>query len=267
MKRALGIVIGVAVSVFFFALSMRGTSPEELKAGRAEIAQLLGEDQGLATEAATAGPGLEALYGLFFQLPFFMHLWFLAFLCWLIVGFVGYTWLTKIVDLTRLPNWLFCSPASLLWLVPLTMIPQYFMAPGTFGPDASVGLLPIPSVLGYYAIFFFFGAIYWDLDDQEGALGRWWYITLPVALLVVFPLGLELVSGTFGILALDAGGGSQRLLGNLSQSLFTWLMIFGSIGMFRVLLAHDIRRCVTSRIRPIGCIWLIFPWSSLPSGL
>ena len=33
MKRALGIIIGVAVSVFFFALSMRGTSLEELKAG------------------------------------------------------------------------------------------------------------------------------------------------------------------------------------------------------------------------------------------
>ena len=33
MKRAVGIIIGVAVSVFFFALSMRGTSLDDLKAG------------------------------------------------------------------------------------------------------------------------------------------------------------------------------------------------------------------------------------------
>jgi uncharacterized protein (TIRG00374 family) len=33
MKRALGLIIGIAVSVFFFALSMKGTSVEELKSG------------------------------------------------------------------------------------------------------------------------------------------------------------------------------------------------------------------------------------------
>ncbi len=145
---------------------------EKFKAGRAEIAKILGEDQTKTAEAISSGPGGEAVYGLLFQLPVYMHLWFLAFLCWLVVGFVGYAFLAKSVRFERLPKWLFCSPIGLFWLVPLTMIPQYFMMSGTFGPDASIGLLPIPSVLAYYAIFFFFGAIYWELDDSDGILGH-----------------------------------------------------------------------------------------------
>lgn len=208
----------------------------ELKAGRAEIAQLLGVDQ---TEAASSEPGLEALYGLLFQLPAYMHLWFLAFLCWLVIGFVAYAPVAEAVKFERIPTWLFCSPLSLLWLVPLTMIPQSFMMPGLFGPDASIGLLPIPSVLGYYAIFFFFGAVYWDLNDRDGLLGRWWYITLPTALFIVFPIGLELVSGTFGFLAPDFSDSMKGPLGNFSQALFAWMMVFGSIGMFRALLSNE----------------------------
>jgi len=113
------------------------------------------------------------------------------------------------------------------------------MMPGAFGPDASIGLLPIPSVLGYYAIFFFFGAIYWDLNDSEGILGRWWMVSLPVALLVVFPIGLDLVAGTFGFLPQDFGGSMKGLLGNMTQAIFVWLVVFGSIGMFRQLLSRE----------------------------
>jgi hypothetical protein len=162
-----------------------------------------------------------------------MHLWFLAFLCWLVAAFVGYVFIAKFVKFERLPKWLFCSPVSLLWLVPLTMIPQYYMQPGTFGPDGSIGLLPMPAVLAYYAIFFFFGVVYWDLDDDEGLLGRWWLVSLPVALLVVFPIGLDLVAGKFGFLPQSLAGATKLLLGNLMQALFVWLMVFGSIGMFR----------------------------------
>lgn len=214
-------------------------SAEELKAGRSEIAKLLGEDDDDATAAVSAGPGAEALYGLLFQLPVFMHLWFLTFLCWLVAGFVVYTFFANTITFKRIPKWLCCSPISLIWLVPLTMVPQYFMMPGAFGPDASAGLLPIPSVLGYYAIFFFFGAMYWELDDNDGVLGNGWYITLPVALFIVFPLGLELVSGTFGLISRDSAGSLNALSGNFLQALFAWLMVFGSIGMFRDLLSTE----------------------------
>ncbi len=224
-----------------FIAQMYGENLEEadLKAGRTEIAKLLGEDPANAIAAVSTGSGVVALYGLLFQLPVFMHLWFLAFLCWLVMGFVGYAFLAKTVKFDRFPKWWFCSPIGLMWLVPLTMIPQYFMMPGTFGPDASVGLLPIPSVLGYYAIFFFFGAICWELDDSDGILGHRWYISLPVSLFIVFPVGLELVSGTFGVLSPDSAGSMKPLLGNFFQALFAWLMVFGSMGIFRALLSHE----------------------------
>ena len=212
---------------------------DELEAGREKIAKLLGEDQNTTATTGESGPGLGALYGLFFQLPVFMHLWFLAFLCWLVVGFVAYAAVAKVLKFGNLPKWLFCSPVSLLWLVPLTMLPQYFMMPIAFGPDASIGLLPIPGVLAYYAIFFFFGAIYWDLNDHDGMLGQWWFISLPVALFIVFPVGLEVVSGTFGFFSDELLGDFRPFLGNFLQALFAWLMIFGSIGMFRALLSRE----------------------------
>ena len=68
-----------------------------------------------------------------------------------------------------------------------------------YGPDTSTGILPMPQILAYYAVFFFFGALYFDCDDQEGQLGRWWRITLPVALLVVFPIGYECATCSFGL--------------------------------------------------------------------
>lgn len=214
-------------------------SEQELMKGRTEVAELLGEKKNLGNTTASSESGADALYGLLFLMPVFLHLWFLAFLCWLVAAFGAYVLVAKIVQVKRFPKWLFCSPISLLWLVPLTMLPQHFMQPGAFGPDTSIGLLPIPSVLGYYAIFFFFGAVYWDLNDEEGALGRWWYVSLSFALLIVFPIGLDLVSGWFEILPKEFAGSMKPLLGSLMQALFVWLMVFGSIGMFRRLMSAE----------------------------
>lgn len=210
----------------------------ELEKGRSEIAALLGQEIQSA-KSDEAGSVLSALYGLFFHFPAFMHLWFLAFLCWLLMAFAAYSVLARAIDFKKFPKWLFCSPVSLIWLVPLTMLPQYFMAPESFGPDASIGFLPIPSVLAYYAIFFFFGAIYWELDDRSGMLGHWWYVTLPFALFIIFPISLDVVSGTFGVITMNSDGWLKPLLGNFLQSLFAWLMIFGSIGMFRALFSGE----------------------------
>ena len=213
---------------------------QELLAGRKKIASMLGTEEYLGSSNATAQEiNLEGLKGLLFQLPVFMHLWFLSFLCWLLVAFLIYAPIAKALKIERLPRWLVCSSASLVWLIPLTMIPQAFMAQSTFGPDSSVGLFPIPSVLTYYAVFFFFGAVYWDMDDTSGQLGRWWAICLPFALLIVFPIALDLVSGTFGILPKLEDQTTAHLLGNLLQATFAWLMIFGSIGLFRHFLSRE----------------------------
>ena len=213
---------------------------ETLKLGRAEIADQLGENQFLGSEPnAERRARWEGLRGLLFQVPVFMHLWFLWFLCWLVVAFVLYTVVAKLVHIERLPGWLICTPISLLGLIPLTMVAEAFMQPAIFGPDPSIGLLPIPSVLAYYSLFFFFGAIYWDMEDQRGQLGRWWYLSLPVAITIVFPIGLDLVSGAFGIVPRLDDATSNGLAANFLQATFAWLMTFGSIGMCRWLLARE----------------------------
>ncbi|WP_145080046.1 acyltransferase family protein [Aureliella helgolandensis] len=227
-----------------FIASSLGVSVDEtaLLAGRKEIAELLNETEYLGSEASAGQAlNLEGLKGLLFQLPVFMHLWFLWFLCWLVAAFLLYAPLAKALHIEKLPRWLVCSPVSLLGLIPLTMLPQAFMATESFGPDSSIGLLPIPSVLIYYAIFFFFGAVYWDMDDTSGQLGRWWYISLPVALLVIFPIALDLVSGTFEIIPTIKDESTKALLGSFLQAAFAWLMTFGSIGLSSRLLSRESR--------------------------
>ena len=109
-------------------------------------------------------------------IPFFHHLWFLWFLCWLVLGFALWAAVVDRWDLNGPPNWLIVSPVRFLWLILLTMIPQWFMGRimPVFGPDTSSGLVPIPHVLAYYAIFFGFGVLYYDADDDGGRTGRWW---------------------------------------------------------------------------------------------
>ncbi|MEO2017240.1 MAG: acyltransferase family protein [Fuerstiella sp.] len=225
-----------------FIATLYGLQLDELtlKTGRADIAKQLGVQDYLGSDTSgSEGPGVEALAGLLFQLPVFMHLWFLWFLCWLVVAFLIYTPIAKALKIEKLPMWLVCSPISLFWLIPLTMLPQSFMGPGSFGPDSSIGLLPIPAVLAYYAIFFFFGAVYWDMDDRDGQLGRGWYISLPIALLIVFPIALDLVSGTFGITPRLEDASTNALVANFLQAMFAWLMTFGLIGLCRRLLSGE----------------------------
>ena len=97
----------------------------------------------------------------------------------------------------------------------------------------------MPNVLFYYAIFFFFGALYFDSDDRQGRLGRWWMITIPVALLIVFPVGYELTMGKFGFRGRWLNPESQRSLSILFQVLYVWLMTFGLMGLFRSLFSKE----------------------------
>ncbi|MCA9059331.1 MAG: acyltransferase family protein [Planctomycetaceae bacterium] len=225
-----------------------------LLAGRAEIATLSGEDlpEGSLPPAAQRSEW-TVVEAVLFQLPVFMHLWFLWFLCWLMLAFVISAPIASRLQFRKLPQWLVCSPISLLWLVPLTMLPQSSMSSDQFGPDSSIGLLPIPGVLAYYAVFFFFGSVYWEMDDSHGHLGRGWPVLLLIALAVVFPAGLDIVSGTFGIASPLIRSAWRPFVGNLLQALFAWLMTFGLIGMCRRLLSRESR---TMRYISDSSYWL-----------
>jgi hypothetical protein len=160
-----------------------------------------------------------------FLSPQFGHLWFLWFLCWLVVLFLLFAPLYSFLPLAvargvLLPGW------CLLWLVPLTLVPQLFQGVlgSGLGPDTSTGVLPWPHVLAYYAVFFFGGALYFDTHNHGGRVGRWWWLWLPMAA-IFFPLARIFLG--------------DPILSGVFQVLFAWSAIFGLLGLFRVLVPRE----------------------------
>ncbi|MEM1067347.1 MAG: acyltransferase family protein [Planctomycetota bacterium] len=205
-----------------------------VEAGRSQIANMMQVDP--LPEESQQDIEINGFWMLLTVFPFWHHLWFLVFLCWLVIAFPVYALFAK-VSPVKAPKWLFNSWFCYLWLIPLTMVPQSSMGLlyPNYGPDTSAGLLPIPAVLFYYAIFFFFGAMYFDCDDQEGRLGSKWRWTLPIALIAIFPLGYELTLGELGINVDWLKQEYQRPLSVFLQVTYAWLMTFASMGLFRSL--------------------------------
>lgn len=139
-------------------------------------------------------------------------------------------------------------------MVPLTMLPQAFMGleSPSFGPDTSVGLLPLPQVIFYYAIFFGFGALYYDCRDETGRPGKRWHITLPFAVLMLFPVGMLFIKGDSELLK-SLSEEHHRVAFVLVQTLFAWTVTCGSMGMVRSLL-HQERKSL--RYIPDSSSWL-----------
>ncbi|MEM9597462.1 MAG: acyltransferase family protein, partial [Acidobacteriota bacterium] len=164
--------------------------------------------------------------------PFFHHLWFLWFLCWYVAGFALCVWAGGRFGLGSTAGWrrIALSPFRWLWLVPVTALPQALMgrlAP-VFGADTSAGLLPMPHVLVFYGLFFAFGALYFEAGDVEGKVGRGWFLTLPLGLFVLFPIGLGL---TFS--GLQNAEPAVRVAAALVQGAYPWVMLFGLMGLSR----------------------------------
>ncbi len=161
------------------------------------------------------------------------HLWFLWFLVWFGAGFAIVAAVLERLG-TRRRQRVDAWPRWLMWsIVPFTLLGQWLMGERgenpVFGPDTSLGLIPLPHVFGYYALFFVFGALLFDRSNRKGeflvdTLGRRWRIILPVAVLVVFPLAL---SFTF------AGENPSWELATAAQGAYTWMMSIGLIGLFR----------------------------------
>jgi len=146
----------------------------------------------------------------------FDHLWFLWFLCWMVVGFAGVAVWGGWSD-NRLPAWAWWGA----WGAVLgTVVAQAFMnadQPG-FGPDTATGWLIPPHLLVYYGLFYLAGCL---MYASEARFQRWtarWPVWLGVSLLVLLPLGL-VTMGSRGVSA-------------VLQPAYTWLMCLGCLGLF-----------------------------------
>ncbi len=169
----------------------------------------------------------------------FAHLWIFWLLCWLVLAFALYAAIADRRSWRGPPAKMILSPLRYLWLIPLTMVPQWFMsakgAIPNFGPDNFISFIPMPYIPIYYGIFFFVGAFYYDCDDSEAKVGRQWIITMPLSLLVIFPVTL-----TLGLSADLLGQYRQPVL-LLLKGTYAWLMVFSLMGIARELISRESR--------------------------
>ena len=246
----------------------RGKDPEDLDrilAGRAEVVAWL-DSRGTTPSSrkpesaeSWAADGYRVLVGgVTLRVPWsrepwnlfldglFGHLWFLWYLWWMACGYA--TWRLVLAKLGRGTGRPAPVAVAFTLAVCLSLICQYLMgiiqpedgAQAFFGPDTSVGLLPLPHVFAYYLVFFLFGA--WWRRAEEGTdwrLGRQWAYCLGCALLMVFPMGLATI-------------GWSRVNPPL-QVAFTWMMVIGLTGLFRAVVRGE-----DSRIRYLmeSAYWL-----------
>ncbi len=166
----------------------------------------------------------------FAQQPLLGHLWFLWFLCLLVVAFAVMALIVSSLGITQIPATLTVPGWRFLWLIPLTAIPQFYMldTQNLFGPSTSLTIIPRLATLLYYSSFFFFGACYFDATDDEGRLGKYWWLLLPMSLLMLFPVGLGAMS--------DPNG---KAVAAVAQSAYAWCLSIGMIGGFRRWLASE----------------------------
>jgi hypothetical protein len=222
----------------------------QIESGRVQIIRQL---ESLGGDRMAPAGDFERLARGLIDTKVFGLIWFLWFLCWLVAGFAVYARIAGPCGWKfARPGWLL-SPTILLLVVPFTMIPQWFIGRGGFGPDTSMGILPAPQVLLYYAPFFGFGVLYFDCDDEVGMLGRRWRWSLSATLLILFPLALEFATGTFGFRQLLLPERFHHLASVALQALYTWLMAFACMGMFRSLLTRESR---TLRYLSDAAYWL-----------
>jgi peptidoglycan/LPS O-acetylase OafA/YrhL len=66
-------------------------------------------------------------------------------------------------------------------------------------------------------------------------------VSLPVTLLIVFPVALEVTTGYFGFRDSPLPERYHRFAGVAGQALFAWLMTFACMGLFRSLLTRENR--------------------------
>lgn len=153
-----------------------------------------------------------------FGSPVFDHLWFLAFLCWLVAFHGIVAGVCGRIGSATGSGGAWRSPRTFLAFLALPLLPQWFMTGGP-GPDTAVGLLPPPHLLLYYGVFYAAGAYSHDTPGPVEGLRRLWPWLLPASTLLLLPIGV----GLQGLSPAAAGP---------FQVAYAWGMILGFLGLF-----------------------------------
>ena len=201
----------------------------KVRDGRKRVRKLLINDHSLHDQKTTWFVRNYFLFGQFCT----HHLWFLYDLVYLTLGFLFLTGILKFIPAFGFGRWLAESPLRLLWLVPLTYWAQLNMGSGedgVFGPSTSVFLKPDWIKLGYYAIFFGYGAVCFPFKGFHEKVGRFWPVYIASAT-ICFTAAVLIIE--------DKDKGSNYILISLYSALFVWLMIFGLIGWSRKLFSRE----------------------------
>lgn len=163
--------------------------------------------------------------------PVFVHLWFLWYLLWLVLGFAIFVAGANLIGWRASPRWSGHWPSVLLWALPATFVCQLFMVQG-FGPDTAAGLVPWPPTLFYYGVFFAAGAAMYMNGLSNQALGR-------KPLVSLFAAFAALIPGLYAFEMRDESFWIYQGIGSLFAVLYVWFMISALYGIFQKLCAHE----------------------------
>ncbi|MEM6363539.1 MAG: acyltransferase family protein [Planctomycetota bacterium] len=155
------------------------------------------------------------------EFPLMQHLWFLNFLCYLVIGFVI---VDRCVGSKLAGPWVY-SRTRLAVLVPVVVGMFFWSKPAlqSFGPETSATLIPRFSCVMFYAVFFGFGALMYDDRRFARPPGRWSGVGMLFSIAVLWPISLVLKEQAFvGV----------RLLDYTVEALYAWLFSFSMMAFF-----------------------------------
>ncbi|MDE2807822.1 MAG: acyltransferase family protein [Gemmatimonadota bacterium] len=169
------------------------------------------------------------------SLPGLLHLWFLWTLWSLTVLYAGYAALANRLPWLRPSQRIVLSPLGIgVWALVaffgVEMTESFYIS---FTPKVETTILNRWPALLLYGSFFFWGAWYFDCQREEERFGRYWRLALPVVLVVIFPVGIELVYGFWGFRDLFGAQEAQVFFANVLVVLFVWLALYSIIGLAR----------------------------------
>lgn len=226
---------------------------ERAEAARPQVRALLGVEAGAGSQMA---PKLPAETDSVNDGQVFHHLWFLWFLIQLVALFAVCAGLgARIPALARVGEFV-RSPLGLGSLVALTLVPQLQMGAAlpipSFGPDTDSSWLVAPHLLGYYALFFFFGVGSYRVDGSGLRYRGFSMLALPLAFFGLLPIAMQIIFEP-ELAAEWLGADRMRGAEVAIETLYPWLVSFGMIGLFRVVLS---RRSAAVRYLSDASYWM-----------